>query len=95
MRHCQLGPESSVHKNVDNLTTFRINVVFRLGSNSRTRNPEFHFMERRRKCSPNPVLSYRASKIDDAHLTEDGDGAQGPSGPQCLAGRILGTWLPL
>ena len=33
--------------------------------------------------------------IDDAHLTEDGDGVQGPSGPQCLAGRILGTWLPL
>jgi hypothetical protein len=36
-----------------------------------------------------------AGTIDDAHLTEDGDGAQGPSGPQCLAGRILGTWLPL
>jgi hypothetical protein len=33
--------------------------------------------------------------IDDAHLTEDGDGVQGPYGPQCLVGRILGTWLPL
>ena len=32
MRHCQLGPERSVHKIVDNLTPFRINVVFRPGS---------------------------------------------------------------
>ena len=34
------------------------------------------------------------SSIGDAHLTEDGGGAQGPSEPQCLAGRTLGTWLP-
>jgi hypothetical protein len=40
-------PECSVHKNVDNLTPFRINFVFRPVSSSRTRNPEFHFMERR------------------------------------------------
>jgi hypothetical protein len=32
--------------------------------------------------------------IGDAHLTEDGGGAPGPSEPQCLAGRTLGTWLP-
>ena len=34
------------------------------------------------------------SNIGDAHLTEDGGGAQGPSEPQCLARRTLGTWLP-
>jgi hypothetical protein len=32
--------------------------------------------------------------IGDAHLTENGGGAQGPSEPECLAGRTIGTWLP-
>ena len=41
-------------------------------------------------------LYKRATKptIGDAHLTVDGGGARGPSKPQCLAGRTLGTWLP-
>jgi hypothetical protein len=38
------------------------------------------------------VLLYtHSSIIGDAHLTEDGGGARGPSEPQCLARRTLGT----
>ena len=70
MRHCQLGPERSVHKNVDNLTPFRINVVFMPGSSSRTRNPEFHFMEnaRTRFCHMAAMNRTYMTKILETYL---------------------------